>query len=327
MTDLVLFESAFDTAVSQSSKRYAETRERMLVAVRQVLSTGVAQIGSELANRETYWLMSYYPIPSPYGGVLGVGKIAIDVTERKVAGVARVTFDDTDLVRKTQGTRDDQEGPGRRPRRRAGARRTTRSSASSRSILRFEKVKMARQPEGGDPVTTTKAKTAKATKPMPTSACPTCGKGELKYVARAGRTHSYKGFEYPIPARMKLVECTNCREMPLTPAEIDAVETPIAELHKKRMAELVDKSLKALASVVPVGELEEALHLSQGYLARARARAASRASSWRLCFGFSRKTPRSWPPLSGWRSPPARKSAGEPPAGSMHGARAHRNEG
>jgi hypothetical protein len=119
-------------------------------------------------------------------------------------------------------------------------------------------------------MTTTKAKATKATKKKAASVCPVCGKGELKYFARAGRMYSYKGFDYPISASMKLVECTNCHEMPMTPAEIEAVEGPIAEHHQQRMADLLDKSLTKLTSVVPVGEIEEKLHLSQGYLARAR---------------------------------------------------------
>jgi hypothetical protein len=45
------------------------------------------------------------------------------------------------------------------------------------------------------------------TKKTPKRTCPICGVGELKYFARAGRTWPYKGFSYPIPRTMKLVEC------------------------------------------------------------------------------------------------------------------------
>jgi hypothetical protein len=111
--------------------------------------------------------------------------------------------------------------------------------------------------------------TTKKTTPK-SKRCPVCGEGELQYFARAGRTYAYKGFDYAIPASMKLVECTHCHEIPMTPAEVDAVEAPIANLHQQRMAVLVDDSLKALQPLLPIGQLESALHLSQGYLARAR---------------------------------------------------------
>lgn len=58
--------------------------------------------------------------------------------------------------------------------------------------------------------------------------CPACGEGELTYVARDGRTWTFKGREYPIPADVKLVECSHCHEMPMTPAEVNAVEGAIA---------------------------------------------------------------------------------------------------
>ena len=90
------------------------------------------------------------------------------------------------------------------------------------------------------------------------------------YGERAGRTYEFKGFEYPIPAGMKLVECTRCHEMPMTPAEIEAVEGPIAELHRERMARSLDQSLRVLEKKVSIGQIEKALHVSQGYLARAR---------------------------------------------------------
>jgi hypothetical protein len=100
--------------------------------------------------------------------------------------------------------------------------------------------------------------------------CPACGHGKMLYRARAGRTFEYKGFEYPIPATLKLVECDACHEMPLTPAEVAEIEGPIAELHRGRMASLVDDALRRLEVHMTIGEIERALHLSQGYLARAR---------------------------------------------------------
>lgn len=114
-------------------------------------------------------------------------------------------------------------------------------------------------------------KTKATTKKTPTR-CPACGEGELKYLARKGRTWCFKGFDYPIPASVKLVECAQCHEMPMKPAEVSAVEGPIAETHRKRMSALVDESLRALEPLVPVGQLEKQLHLSQGYLARARSK-------------------------------------------------------
>lgn len=112
--------------------------------------------------------------------------------------------------------------------------------------------------------------TAKSTSRRAAKRCPTCGEGKLKYVARKGRMWSFKGFDYPIPADVKLVECTHCHEMPMTPAEVNGFERPIAEAHRKRMAALVDESLRVLEPLVPVGQIEKDLHLSQGYLARAR---------------------------------------------------------
>ncbi|OGQ10700.1 MAG: hypothetical protein A2138_09295 [Deltaproteobacteria bacterium RBG_16_71_12] len=103
-----------------------------------------------------------------------------------------------------------------------------------------------------------------------TALCPACGKGTLEYRARAGRSFHYKGFEYPIASKMKLVECDTCGEMPMTPAEVAALEGPIAELHRERMAGLVDDALCRLEGRMTIGEIERALHLSQGYLARAR---------------------------------------------------------
>jgi hypothetical protein len=58
----------------------------------------------------------------------------------------------------------------------------------------------------------------------------------------------------------------------MTPAEIEAIEGPIAELHQKRMTSSIDASLRALEGTIPVGRLEQVLHLSQGYLARARSK-------------------------------------------------------
>ncbi len=100
--------------------------------------------------------------------------------------------------------------------------------------------------------------------------CPSCGTGYLEYRARPGRTFEYKGFEYLIPEEMKLVECDSCHELPLTPAEIAEIEAPIAERHRERMATMVDDALRRLEGRMTIGEIERALHLSQGYLARAR---------------------------------------------------------
>jgi len=112
-------------------------------------------------------------------------------------------------------------------------------------------------------MTTTKPKSAM---------CPVCGEGRLVYGPRSGRTFEYKGFEYPIPSSMALVECTNCHEMPMTPAEIAAIEKPISQLHRERMAGLVDDALRRLEGRITIGEIERMLHLSQGYLARARSK-------------------------------------------------------
>ena len=108
------------------------------------------------------------------------------------------------------------------------------------------------------------------TAPKKAKRCPTCGEGQLEYSARRGRMFSFKGFDYPIPTTMKLVECSHCHELHLSPDEVEAIEGPIAETHQKRMAALVDESLKALEGIMAIGQLEKALHLSQGYLARAR---------------------------------------------------------
>src|SRR5262245_5789931 len=102
--------------------------------------------------------------------------------------------------------------------------------------------------------------------------CPICGEGNLAYGARAGRVFAYKGFDYPIPSTTKLVECSACHELSMTPAEIEAIEGPIAALHRKRMTSSIDDSLRALERTIPVGQLEHLLHLSQGYLARARSK-------------------------------------------------------
>jgi len=110
-------------------------------------------------------------------------------------------------------------------------------------------------------------------KKSPQTTCPVCGVGELKFIAREGRVFEYKGFEYPIPAAMELVECMHCHDMPMTPSEVEAVEGPIAERHRQRMADLLDGSLREIERSVPIGDLERMLHLSQGYLARARSKA------------------------------------------------------
>jgi len=110
------------------------------------------------------------------------------------------------------------------------------------------------------------------TKKAPNVQCPACGKGRLEYRARPGRTYEYKGFQYPIPAKMKLVECGNCHETPMTLAEVAAIEGPISKMHQERMAGLVDDALRRLKGRMTIGEIERALHLSQGYLARARSK-------------------------------------------------------
>jgi len=103
-----------------------------------------------------------------------------------------------------------------------------------------------------------------------TAFCPAWGKGTRGYPRRAGRSFHYKGLEYRISSKLKLVECDTCGEMPMTPAEVTAIEGPIAELHRERMAGLVDDALRRLEGRMTIGEIERALHLSQGYLARAR---------------------------------------------------------
>lgn len=64
--------------------------------------------------------------------------------------------------------------------------------------------------------------------PPATERCPSCGVGELEYFARAGRTFTFRGVDHPIPATMKLVECSHCGELPLTREEVEAIEGPIA---------------------------------------------------------------------------------------------------
>lgn len=100
--------------------------------------------------------------------------------------------------------------------------------------------------------------------------CSSCGKAHVERVARAGRKYEYKGFDYDIPETMALRECPACHEMPMTLAEVEAIERPIALLHQQRLSEAVDRSLLVLEAKVPVGRLEQLLRLSQGYLARVR---------------------------------------------------------
>jgi len=69
-----------------------------------------------------------------------------------------------------------------------------------------------------------KLKLAMTIKKPKSAMCPACGEGQLVYGPRDGRTFEYKGFQYPIPTSMALVECTVCHEMPITPAEIEAIE-------------------------------------------------------------------------------------------------------
>jgi len=107
-------------------------------------------------------------------------------------------------------------------------------------------------------------------KPRSPKRCSSCGNAHIERVARAGRKYEYKGFNYDIPATMALRECPSCHEMPMTLAEVEAIERPISLLHQQRLSEAVDRSLQVLEMQVPVGRLEELLRLSQGYLARVR---------------------------------------------------------
>ena len=60
--------------------------------------------------------------------------------------------------------------------------------------------------------------------------CPICGKGKLEYFARSGRMFEYQSNTYEISSTIKLVECTYCHELIMTPDEIEEVEGSISDL-------------------------------------------------------------------------------------------------
>src|SRR5262245_6896215 len=58
---------------------------RVVPLLRQVLDTGTPSIGLRFQDGESSWLVSYYPVRTRAGELLGVGVVAVDDTEREDA--------------------------------------------------------------------------------------------------------------------------------------------------------------------------------------------------------------------------------------------------
>ncbi len=109
--------------------------------------------------------------------------------------------------------------------------------------------------------------------------CPVCGQGDVRPLARVGRTARYKNMAaLPLPDDLEIPTCSTCGEEWIDRATALAVDTALEPEYQDRLWRLAVADLDKLAMRhVTQRRLEEILGLSHGYLSKIRS-GASRPS-------------------------------------------------
>lgn len=106
---------------------------------------------------------------------------------------------------------------------------------------------------------------------MKTFICPTCNKGEVKDIARAGRRMHFRNIpDLEVPADIAIPTCTNpgCGEEWIDGAVAARVDEAMKSVYQAALTIKAEEAISKLKKKAPQRELERLLGLSAGYLSK-----------------------------------------------------------
>lgn len=105
---------------------------------------------------------------------------------------------------------------------------------------------------------------------MKTVPCPVCAEKTLALRTGPGRTMKHRLMQVAIPDDFALPECSTCGAQPIDLKTARRLDPLLQAEYERRLSELVNKDLEALASRRPLYEWEQILGFSKGWLSKVR---------------------------------------------------------
>ena len=104
---------------------------------------------------------------------------------------------------------------------------------------------------------------------MKTFICPSCNKGEVREVARAGRRMHFRNIpDLEIPADVPLPTCSKCGEEWTDGAVAARLDASMKAAYQAALTGKAEEAIVRLKEKVPQRDLERLLGLSGGYLSK-----------------------------------------------------------